>query len=285
MDIVLATSRDLPGLDPDDLPLVEELSREGLSFEAVAWDDANFDWTRAKLCLLRSTWDYHLRLSEFLSWASRASALTRLWNPLSAIRWNCRKTYLRELAAQGIPVVETAWLASGDSADLAALMAERGWSESVVKPVVSAGAHRTLHVRRENLEAGQGHLSDLLRTEDAMVQPYLSSVEEYGERSVVWLDGAVSHGVRKRPILKRSGSDWVEADPAEVDPAEGELAARAIAASRQTVLYGRVDLVRDAEGSPRVLEVELIEPTLFFSHSRAAAPGLARSLARLCRAP
>jgi glutathione synthase/RimK-type ligase-like ATP-grasp enzyme len=281
VDVALATTSELIDLDPDDAPLLEALSREGLSFAAVAWDDPRFDWSQARLCLIRSTWDYHLRLSEFFSWAVKVSERTRLWNPLATIRWNSRKTYLRELSRLGIPVVDTVWLAPGDPADLASIMAGRGWSDSVVKPVVSAGAHRTLHVRRENFEGGQQHLSELLGSGEVMVQPYLESIDDYGERSVIWIDGQVSHGVRKRPILKRSGPDWAEADPADLAPAESELAARAIEAAAVTALYARVDLVRDARGVPRVLELELIEPTLFFSHCSAAASRLARALSRI----
>ena len=280
MDVALATSSELIELDPDDAPLLEALSEEGLSFAALAWDDPLSDWSRAGLCLIRSTWDYHLRLSEFLSWAERASACTQLWNPLRTIQWNCRKTYLRELAAGGIPVVETAWLVPGEAADLEALMRERGWNESVVKPVVSAGAHRTLHVRSENLEHGQRHLEELSRIGEVMVQPYVESVDHHGERSVVWIDGQVSHSVRKRPILKRSGSGWAEADAADLAPAEAALAAKAIAIASVEALYARVDLVRDAEGRLRVLELELIEPTLFFTQGPLAATRLARALRR-----
>ena len=281
VDVALVTFRDLPDLDPDDRPLLEALEDERLSFEPVAWDDPRFDWSRAGLALLRSTWDYHLRLPEFLAWSERAASRTRLWNPLPTIRWNCRKTYLRELEASGIPVVETVWLSPGNPVDLAALMEERGWFEAIVKPVVSGGAYRTMHVRRENLDGAREHIDAILASGEAMAQPYLSSVEDYGERSVVWIDGAVTHCVRKRPILKRSGADWLEADPAAFDVEEAALAERAIAASRAEALYARVDLVRDPEGVSRVLELEMIEPTLFFTAFAGAAPRLARALARL----
>ncbi|MGH9440856.1 MAG: ATP-grasp domain-containing protein [Thermoanaerobaculia bacterium] len=280
MDVALATSSDLIGLDPDDAPLVEALSREGLSIAPVAWDDPHFDWSSAGICLIRSTWDYHLRLPEFLAWVERADSLTRLWNPPATVRWNGRKTYLRELASAGIPVVETVWLAPGDADDLSRIAGDRGWSEIVVKPVVSAGARDTLHVRRDDLEEGRRHLAALLRRGEAMVQPYLDSVEGYGERCVVWIDGQITHSVRKRPILRRSGDDWVEADSAQLDPEESTLATRAIAASGRDALYARVDLVRDGEGRSRVLELEMIEPTLFFVHCRPAAARLASAVSR-----
>jgi glutathione synthase/RimK-type ligase-like ATP-grasp enzyme len=282
VDIALVTFSGLLDLDPDDRPLVNALDGERLSHAAVAWDDPGFDWSGAGVALLRSTWDYHLRLPEFLVWAEKAAARTRLWNPFETIRWNSRKTYLRELSAAGVPVVETEWLTAGNPAALDSLMAARSWSETVVKPVVSGGAHRTLHVRAENLEEGRRHLRDLLVDVDVMVQPYMESVDVHGERSVIWIDGRVSHSVRKRPILKRAGADWAEADPADLDPGDAELATRAISASGRAALYARVDLVRDAEGMARVLELEMIEPTLFFSHYSEAAPRLARALARLC---
>src|SRR5262245_13951284 len=138
IDVALVTYRDLPELDADDRPLAARLRALGLAVEIVAWDDPGFDWSAARLVLLRNPWDYFHRLDEFLAWAERVSSVTTLANPLEALRWNLHKGYLVELAAKGAPVVPTLLLRRGERADLAALLGERGWRDFVLKPAVSA---------------------------------------------------------------------------------------------------------------------------------------------------
>jgi glutathione synthase/RimK-type ligase-like ATP-grasp enzyme len=162
-------------------------------------------------------------------------------------------------------------------------MEERKWDEAIVKPVVSAGAERTLHVVAGNREEGERHLRELLSSGETMVQPYMAEVEASGERSMIFIGGELSHSVRKRPILKRSGDDWLEADPAEFTPEEAEFAETALSASGFETLYARVDLVRDEGGALYVMELEMVEPTLFFLARPDAARILAGELAKICR--
>src|SRR5688500_18001474 len=107
MRIALVTYRRLPDLDPDDRPLASVLARRGHEVTAALWDDPALDWGSFDLALLRSTWDYFHRRDEFLAWAARAAAATRLWNPVDLVRWNSHKSYLVDLRGRGVAVIPT----------------------------------------------------------------------------------------------------------------------------------------------------------------------------------
>jgi hypothetical protein len=281
-DVALVTCRDLPELDPDDRPLAAALAARGLAVAIVAWDDPSFDWRAVRLALLRNPWDYFHRLEEFLAWAERVERATRLENPLAVVRWNLHKGYLVELAARGAPVVPTVLARRGEGFDVAGHAAAAGWGDVVVKPAVSADSWETHVVPAGERAAAQGHVDRLLAARDVVVQPFLAAVESAGERCLVFLDGSYSHAVRKNPITR--GGRWagvpegtpVVAAPDELAAAERVLAAAALG----PLLYARVDLVRDGGGEPRLLELELAEPTLFLADSPSGLARLADAVVR-----
>lgn len=279
MRVGLVTFAGLPALDPDDGPLVAALSARGHEAQPLVWDDAEVDWGALDMAVLRSTWDYHHRRDEFLGWAEAAATRTALWNPAPVVRWNSDKAYLLELAARGAPVVPTVVLPAGRPASLAGVLADSGWSEVVVKPAVSADSFATVRASTATLAAGQAHLDALLGTRDMMVQPYFGSVEREGERCLVHLGGAFSHAVRKRSAFlggRHAGPEGVAVRPA---PDELDVAARVLeAAGARGLPYARVDLARDGAGRPCLMELELVEPTLFFREAEGSAERLVRAL-------
>jgi glutathione synthase/RimK-type ligase-like ATP-grasp enzyme len=277
MDVVLVTASQLPRADEDDAPLRSALAAAGVSARTLAWDDPRVDWSQARACVIRSTWNYVHHHDAFLAWAERCAAVAALWNPLPILRWNSHKRYLLQLAEAGLPVVETRLCPRGARADLALLAGD--WPEVVIKPAVSAGSLHTVRVARADFAAGQAHLDRLLAVEDALVQPFLSSVEDYGERALVWIDGALTHAVRKGPRFA--------GDPQQISAAvaiasdEAALADMVLAAVPRPWLYARVDLARDTRGRPCLMELELVEPSLFLDRSPAALVGLASAIQRL----
>lgn len=287
IDVALVTYSKLLELFPDDQPLLAALGEAGLEARAVSWDDPGFDWSATRLALLRSPWDYYRRPAEFLAWAERTASATELVNPLGVVRWNLHKGYLLELAARGVPVVPSELLPRGSRADLAAVLARRGWNGggAVVKPAISADSWETLFVGIDDLAAGQRHLDRLLPERDLLVQPFLASVESYGERCLVFLDGAFSHTVRKNALTQ--GGRWAGLpEGVPVEAAEDELAtARRIvaAAGLERELYARVDLTRDDRGEPLLLELEATEPTLFLADAPAGLERLVNALLRRFR--
>lgn len=271
-DVLFPTAKIHPGLHEDDHPLLEELNRRGVTWACAIWDDPSADWGSAPVAVIRSTWDYHRRRPEFLAWTQRASKKTALWNPAPVIEWNTDKRYLRDLEKEGVAIVPTEWLTKGTRADVAAIAAARGWSAVVVKPVVSADAYGTMKAEPAEYAKAQIHLEALLRVEDVMIQPYLRTVEGHGERSMLFLNGELSHSVRKQPAFRPKTA---EADVANYTVEEARVAKSIlqIVARRfpEPMLYARADLLPDDDGIYRLMELELTEPTLFLREGGSAA--------------
>ncbi|WLW55346.1 ATP-grasp domain-containing protein [Streptomyces sp. SX92] len=275
--VALVTYDPGPGPSKDrDLPvLVAALRAAGAVADAVVWDDPGVDWGGYDLAVLRSTWDYSWRAAEFLAWAERCGKATRLANPVDVVRWNTDKRYLGELAAAGVPVVPTRYLAPGDPADLPED------HEYVVKPTSGAGARYAARYTPEQHDSAVRHL-ERMHTEGltAMVQPYMRSIDAGGERAVQFYGGRLLHASRKRAVLAPGtafDADKVAhpgLEPWTPTPAELSVAERALAAVPGTpeLLYARVDLVDGEDGLPRVMELELVEPNLFlFLHPDSVA--------------
>jgi hypothetical protein len=268
IDVGLVTSADMVPVSDDDMLLSGALKAEGLSVETLVWDDPEVDWAGVRVAVLRSPWDYHLKRDAFLVWAEMAGEASDLWNRPHVVRWNSDKSYLRDLQERGVPTIQTVWLRQGDAAELAGIMTDNAWDDAVVKPSVSLDAYGTMRVSREGVEEGQCHLERMLAERDMMVQPYLSAVEGYGERSLMYIDGEFSHAVRRSPALSRKEDEGVT--PVEASPEETMLAAKVLHATGYNTLYARVDLVHDNEGTLRLMELELVEPSLFFTQSPQA---------------
>ena len=286
--IAIATCTGYADLKVDDELLREELGARGVEATAVAWDREGSRLDSFDACVVRSTWDYHEKRDEFLVWTRRVEARMPLWNSAETIAWNSSKTYLRELAAGGVRTVPTVWVARGEQASLGELLVKHGWEEAVVKPVVDLGARNLTRVCGD--DAGQQALARILERHGAMVQPFLPSLEEQGELSLIYITGQFSHAVRKRPAPGdfRVQSIWGgTVAPTEPNPAHLELAQAALSQVRRTIeplcgtkvrrtpLYARVDLVEDLDGRPCLIELELIEPNLYLTQHPPAASLLA----------
>jgi len=284
MRIALVTCRRLPGLDPDDHPLALALAARGHEAVPAIWDDPAVDWTSYDVALLRSPWDYFHRRDEFLEWAARAAAATRLLNPLDLVRWNSHKSYLVALRERGAEVIPTEIIPARSIFDLRGRMAASGWTRAVLKPAVSADAFGTIRVNHETMAAGQAHADALLAERDMMIQPYFASVEEPGERCLIHIDGRYSHAVRKRSHFLGGRHVGPEGITIAAEDDERAAAERILRLARaEGALYARVDLARDDDGRPCLMELELVEPTLFFN---CAPDAVARMVAALeARAP
>lgn len=265
MKVALVTYRDLPALSSDDQLLLDALCNRGIEAIPAVWDDASVDWALIDVCVLRSTWDYHLRQDEFIAWVRRVTPLTAIWNGAEAIEWNSHKSYLRDLSDRGVPIVPTTWIEQGTPADLRTLITLREWDRVVIKPAVSASAHETILVGRADVEEGQQHLDRLLPTRDMLVQPFLPSVEEYGERSLIYINGELTHAVSRPPVLGNSASRGEPNTLVEPASDELELTRRTLQAATFPTLYARIDIVRDTHDKACLMELELIEPSLWLS--------------------
>ncbi|EID18407.1 ATP-grasp domain-containing protein [Mycolicibacterium phlei] len=263
--IVLAGCPALPEGDGDDDGLLAALRHRGLHARWLSWDDPQT--LKADLVILRATWDYTERLAEFLDWAAR---VRNLLNPLPVVRWNTDKHYLADLAAAGVPTVPSRFVAPGETARFP----EGG--EIVVKPAVGAGSVDAL--RFSDRDAARRHVARLHAAgRTALVQPYDERIAD-GETAMVFLSGTQSHAFTKGPIL-RSPDEAPEFDasgtfaeeklaPADPDFELWDLGYATLAAAAthlgmtpEEFLYARVDVI-GGRTDPRVLELELVEPSL-----------------------
>ena len=240
----------------------------GVACEAVPWDNQVVDWDRFDLVVIRSTWDWSSRVEEFLAWVH---SLGRVVNGADVVEWNHDKRYLAALQVVGVPVVPTRW----DPDDLP------GGDRWIAKPTVSAGARDTVAGDRATVLA---HVDAIHRAgKRAIVQPYVESIDDRGETAIVYLDGQLSHAVRKDARLgldkRQERVERRTPTPDEVDVADAAL--DALPFDRDELLYARVDLVADDRtGDPLLLELELVEPSLFLGHGDGAAERFAAAILR-----
>ncbi|MEU3533888.1 hypothetical protein AB0E70_20180 [Streptomyces murinus] len=283
-----------PGTAPSkdvDLPvLVRALNDVGARADAPYWDDPGIDWSAYDLVVVRSTWDYSWRAAEFTAWLERVARATRIANPAEVIRWNLDKRYLGELAAAGVPTVPTSYLAPGE--DGAPVLPTD--HDYVIKPTSGAGARFAARYTPAEHETAVRHLARMhAEGFTAMVQPYLRGIDVTGERALQFFGGRLLHASRKGAVLspgtpydadKVAHPDLTPWQPTDAELAVAEKALAAVPGSAAPLLYARVDLVDGPDGTPRLMELELVEPNLFlFLHPdslpRAAAAILAEATA------
>ena len=281
------------GDDDADRPFHEAAcAAAGLALDHAVWSDPTVPWHAYDLVVVRSTWDYLDHLEAYRTWLDRVGRLGTLHNPAPVIAWNLDKRYLVALAEAGVPVIPTR--VCHDAADVAGALAELD-GEVVVKPAVSAGSRLT-----GRFAAGDGAAADLAARivaegRTVLVQPAVPSVATDGEVSTLLFAGAVSHSVRKGPLLALGGGLVGGAYTERLTPEVLTPARRAVVAGAadavgplvaerfgvtEPLLYARIDVVTLADGQEVVLEVELAEPSFFLDMAPAAAARFAGAVAR-----
>jgi glutathione synthase/RimK-type ligase-like ATP-grasp enzyme len=264
--------------------LVDGLRAHGLRVARRSWSDPAFDWSATRSAILRSTWDYFHRFAEFRVWLGRVRRVTRLINDAALVDWNLDKHYLADLAAAGADVVPTYFAERGSRETLAAVLARQGWGQAVFKPAVSGAARLTHRVDRASCTTLEPLFARCVADEAMLVQPFLPDVLVDGELSLVVIGGRCTHAVRKRA---RPGDFRVQDDhggtvhPHRPTRDEIAFAEAAVACCPAAPAYARVDAVRDPNGRLRVMELELVEPELFFRFHEPAAQSLADEVAAL----
>jgi glutathione synthase/RimK-type ligase-like ATP-grasp enzyme len=275
--VVLVTASSMPKPDPESHRLVTALQQRGVRSQLLAWDAA-FDWSSADLVVVRSAWDYFERLDEFLSWADAVESVTRLVNPSAVLRWNTHKRYLTELIERRVPTVPTVVVAKASAPPaLPTLFPES--LELVVKPAVSIGAIGAMRAAAD--DAGlAAHLAHLALSGDVLVQPFVSSVLDRGETSLLFAGRDLSHSVRKVPLAgeyRVQDHHGGSVHRHQATSREIAVARAALAVAPAHCTYARVDLVDTADG-PVVMELELVEPALFLNDDPSAPDRFAATI-------
>ncbi len=267
----------------DDDLLISSLESEGLRCCRISWDDQDFDWTTVRFAIFRTTWDYFERIDEFMNWFAETREKTNFLNHPDVVSWNIDKAYLWDLAYHGIDIPQGVYISKGSDTTLEKICAASGWNNWVLKPAVSGAAWNTFRFNHDGIEGLGPLFSNLLKTENMILQQFLPSVEETGEVSLVMLGGKFSHAVLKKA---KPGDFRVQDDFGgtlhDYEPKQDEiaLAEHAMSVCKQLPLYARVDIVWDLEGRPCISELELIEPELWFRRHPESAAHLAKLISK-----
>ena len=289
--IALVTWSGLPEGAESERLLLPHLATGGADAEFVVWNNAAPDFARFDLVVLRTCWDHHLRVREFIEWLRRTAGAAPVLNALETVLWNYNKFYLQELEAQGIRIAPTVFFPGKETARPAGITAlDRaqilGWKQIVVKPAVSATAHNTWLIDGAFLPT-EAELTRRMKGEPFLVQQFLPEIQTQGEISFIYIDGNYSHAVLKRPaagdfrVQQDFGGSAEPVFPAPDLLDQANEIAGAVPQVRDS-LYCRIDAVEKA-GKLVLMELELIEPELFLGLAEGAAEKFAAAILRRMR--
>ncbi|MFA6456875.1 MAG: hypothetical protein WCW40_08645 [Bacteroidota bacterium] len=260
------------------------LEQNGFRVHRIDWTNKRFDWSDTTAVLFRAVWDYTQRYEEFQKFLNTVSTQTTLINPLKTILWNLDKHYLHDLQRRGINIPKTVYIEKGTHTSLELLHKEWKFADSILKPVMSAGARHTYRLNPNNRAEHEKIFQQLISEEAMMLQPFLHSVMTHGEVTLMVIGGKYTHAVLKKT---KPGDFRVQDDyggtvhaysPTQV---EIDFAETTVAACTPMPVYARVDLLQDENGNPAVSELELIEPELWFRFYPSAADRLAEEIQKM----
>jgi glutathione synthase/RimK-type ligase-like ATP-grasp enzyme len=264
------------GYVADDHALIAELAKLGVNPIERPWTEGLSGITASDTLVIRAIWDYHLRPLEFVAWLDAVRSIgCRMINPEALVRWNYQKTYLRELAGKHIETPETYFFRS--ATEFATNHPQFEHAEYVLKPVISASAHRTARVAAAHVVKAAQHFGET----EFMVQEFLPEISA-GEWSLIYIGQEFTHAVRKVPASGefRSQRDFGAKQQAATPPPSAITQGRRILSLLpEPAAYARIDFVMRGD-TPLLIELELIEPELFLANHPQAARQLAQVIAR-----
>lgn len=253
-------------VENEDTFLLRHLQEKGLDITFEIWNDPQVNWEKYDLLVLKSPWDYFDYIKDFYEWLDLLEQKNiPLLNPLTTVRWNADKHYLRDIARAGFTIPPSLWIEQGQAFKIEHLFRQFGSEKIIIKPCISGGAKNTFAITRENAEDHAIKLNALFAQEAFLAQPFLPEIQSQGEWSFVFFKGQYSHSLLKTPqagdfrVQHYLGGTISPADP----PAHLLLEATGIVQQfAADCLYARVDGL-EVNGSFMLMELELIEPFLF----------------------
>lgn len=280
MLIGILTCRKLPLLNPPDQILIPLLLENGLRAEPVIWNDKNVNWKSYDYLIVRNIWDYYLETKAFEEWLDLMEDLKiQVLNSVRVVRQNMHKFYLKEFRESGIRIIPTLFSGQNSPVSLGEVLA-RQWDQIVIKPAVSAGSHLTNIYRAEDLDAEA--FDEVVSGNDWLIQPFLKEIETNGEISMIFFNGRFSHAILKKPkegdfrVQSQYGGQYQLFEPAQELIATGQ---KVISQINEPLLYGRVDGLM-IDGTFNLMELELIEPDLYFQYDERIAQRYIKEILR-----
>mgnify|MGYP001166411732 CR=1 FL=1 len=264
--------------------LKSSLEAQGLKVNVTFWDNPSYKWQETKSLLFRTVWDYFERFDEFWEWLEQVKTKTRLINSYELIKWNIDKHYLRDLKNNDIQVVPTYFADKGNNIGLKEIINLNDWKHIVIKPAISASAFNTYKITNDEIEQKEQLFHELLRTHDMLVQPFFSTISEFGEASLMVFDGKFTHAVLKKA---KPGDFRVQDDFGgtvyDYKPTEEEIkfAEKVFQSCISMPIYGRVDIVWDSNKHIYLSELEIIEPELWIRNRPESANKIAEAVNKI----
>jgi glutathione synthase/RimK-type ligase-like ATP-grasp enzyme len=269
--------------DRESIILKEALNKRRIETSIVYWEDPDIDWSEADLTISRTTSSYLFDHENFLNWAKKVEKTSTLWNPSQVMEWNHHKRYIMELQENGIPVPDTILIPQDTDKPFKTILEEIPWDKFVLKPCIGAGSGGLKRFSKDSPDL-ESHFMNLNRNGfhidypglgrldfiqcDTLVQPYLSMITQNGEASLIYYGGEFSHSVIKyvRAGDFRAHPGWgAEVLMYDALPEEIEVGHNVLEAVGYPTEYARLDMIPNEDG-PIVIEVELIDPMMFFDH-------------------
>lgn len=282
MKLAVLTCERLPELLPSDKPLISLLAERGINATPAVWNDYTIDWSGFNALLFRNTWDYYQLETEFNQWLSQIQSLgIKTLNPIETIQQNKHKFYLKRLEAQGIQIIPTRFINKTNQLNLKSLWPET-WEKAVIKPAFSAGSYLTEVFKKEKVDEINQKYAPIAKTKELLFQQYIPEIETLGETSFIFFDKKFSHAVNKKPetgdfrVQVQFGGQYTLINP---EKNILKTAENIIATYREPLVYARVDGII-INGSFTLMEVELIEPDLYFSLKPSALTTFASAIAK-----
>lgn len=281
------TMDSMEGFVCDDDLAIPALKELGWDVEKVSWRARGTDWARYAVVVIRSPWDYPTDAPRFLALLDEIEASgTPLLNPPELVRWNLHKSYLKWLEERDVNVVPTHWLNKPRQADILALFDEYDCDTMVIKPAVGANAEHAHVLYKGSLDQDWPGIEPIFERRQAMVQPFRHAIQSEGEYSLMFVDGKISHTIRKTP--KAGDFRSQEEHGADITLVEPEAllvrrASEAVSALSLRPLYGRADMIRNPEGDFEIMELELVEPSMYLRMDPEAPMRFARAIIRHAR--
>ena len=282
------TMDDLTGYVSDDELPITHLHDVGWTVEMVSWRK-DYNWSQFDVVVIRSTWDYQNDPDTFFAvLESIDRSNTRLENSLELVRWNMQKTYLRDIALKGTSIVPTLWQKKAvDTKKLGSFFDQLDTEEIIIKPIIGASAGHAFRLHQSQSNAKLPVLEKIFDRRAYMVQPFMPNIIEEGEFSLIYFEGMHSHTILKTP--KANDFRVQEEHGGNIRPviAESELlhsSQHVIDSLPQKPLYARADFVRTEQNTFALMELELIEPSLYFRMDADSPMRFAHALTtRVCR--
>lgn len=268
MNILFLSCDSLTGFITDEDILVKQLESEGHTITTLSWSK-DADWSKFDCAIIRTTWDYMEKPEAFFKQLEKISAQTKLYNSIDTVKWNIHKGYLSGLEKKGVSIVPTIFFKYDEALNIPA-----DWPEKIViKPAISAGSYKTLVQNKNQIDRSE------MVPGDWMCQPFLPQIFE-GEISLIYFNKSFSHALLKVPkkgdfrVQEEFGGDIIPLKPTAELLALGEKVMKSVS---DELLYARVDLV-PYENHYALMELELIEPALYFRTNTDAAKNFSKAL-------